>query len=140
MFNIVYWTPTRTFKANDFDVSTLLSIIRNGKVLDQQDEPTDGWGKPKVKAANMRKGDDIERIRLIRNSLCHNPLAAMDESDFNTFIIEMKNIAHRWYIETGNLIPDIEKIVGIALSGSEINEILQKFVDETKHEFVSWYF
>ena len=118
----------------DFDVSTLLSIIRNCKVLNKRDEPTEVWGRLEIKPQNKRKGDDIERIRLMRNSLCHNHIAAMNESNFNTFVTDMKDIAQRLYTESMDLIPDIEKIEERSLSGKEINDILHKFVEETKRD------
>ena len=124
----------REVNERDFDVSTLIAIIRNGRVLDQQDEPTKGWGKHEVHAQNVRKGDDIERIRLIRNSLCHSTTAAMTEGDFEKLVADMTDIVHRWYKETGNLLANLEDIVGKSLSGDEIDDILLQFVEETKHD------
>ena len=125
----------RDFQDTDFDISTLLSIIRIGKVLGESEKPTDGWGKPKVKHHNINKGDDIERIRLMRNSLCHNPVAAMDDTTFQQFKQDIMNIAHRWYRETGNLLRGIEQIADRSLSGPEINNIMRKFIQDTKHGF-----
>lgn len=63
----------------DFDTSLLYTLLRNTVKITP---PTSGWNK-EPNPADISKGDDVERIRFARNSLCHGK-TSMDQSTFNS--------------------------------------------------------
>ena len=92
--------------------------------------PTQGWGM-EPKAHDMRVGDDVERMKLLRNKLCHNSSAAMTESDFNIFTRQAKDILHRHCYMTGmTLLSDVDSVVNASLSVAQVNKIREQLIAE----------
>ena len=95
--------------------------------------PSKGWGAEVIDATDMRLGDDIERIRILRNKLCHTPMAVMTQTDFTSVVKEMKDIMHRWSNETGmSFVSDIDKVVNNTFTITELNKIVNNFITETQ--------
>ena len=71
---------TRDYK--DFDITLLYTLLRN--FCQNIAPPSQGWGGSTMPSSNeVTVGDDIERIRLIRNKLfAHIPEAAISETEF----------------------------------------------------------
>ena len=122
----------RNITEDDFDTSMLYFMLRNGHILDVNENPTRGWGnEPGV--YDMSVGDDIERVKLLRNKLCHSSSAAMTERDFNSFIKDAKDILHRHSNETGMaLVSDVDEVVNTSLTVAKVNEIREQLIAEIK--------
>lgn len=78
-----------------FDVTLLYTLIRN---LCPKLKPTSGWGV-KPNSTNTKIGDDIERLRLIRNNtVAHASSAEISDNEFNNLWNDMQSVVQR--IET----------------------------------------
>ena len=120
----------RNLTEGDFDTSMLYFMMRHGQILDSGEIPSKGWGK-KPDPDALRLGDDIERIRLLRNKLYDSHSAAMTEGDFNFFTKEAKDILHRWSNKTGMaLLSDVDVVVNTSLTVAKINQIRENFSTE----------
>lgn len=76
---------------NKFDVTLLYTLIRN---LCPSVKPTQGWGvEPKAKDTKI--GDDIERLRLFRNSYAHGSSAEISDTEFDDIWKNVKSIIQR---------------------------------------------
>lgn len=76
---------------NKFDVTLLYTLIRN---LCPSVKPTQGWGvEPKAKDTKI--GDDIERLRLFRNSYAHGTSAEISDTEFDDIWKNVKSIIQR---------------------------------------------
>lgn len=77
---------------NKFDISLLYKLMR---YLCPQLQPTENWGKTPSKSA-VGVGDDIERIRILRNiNLGHRTSAKIKNSKFNRLWGHAKRIIQR---------------------------------------------
>ena len=125
--------PGRKITEDDFDLSMVYNIFRKGNILDSETEfPTKNWGREPIDARAMRLGDDIERLRILRNKLCHSPIASMNQTDFDLLVTDVKFILRRWSNDTGMGFPDVERVVDNRLSISEINKIMDTFISDMK--------
>ena len=79
----------------DFDITLLYTLLRN--VCQNITPPSQGWGvynMPSPKEVTV--GDDIERIRLIRNKLFgHISEAAVSKTDFQEYWSTISDICSR---------------------------------------------
>lgn len=76
---------------SDFDVTLLYKLIRN---LCPGLKPTQGWGsKPNVNDTKI--GDDIERIRVLRNESGHLKSPLISDSEFQRCWTELKIVIER---------------------------------------------
>ncbi|XP_056008217.1 uncharacterized protein LOC125665478 isoform X3 [Ostrea edulis] len=68
---------------DDFDITLLYTLLRN--ICSKIPHPTKGWGGSTLPAAgDQTVGDDIERIRLIRNSVYgHSNSASISQAEFD---------------------------------------------------------
>ena len=70
---------------DELDITVLYDIFRN---VIKTPVPTKGWGKtPCINDINT--GDDIERIRIHRNTVCHSNTPKMTTEDFNNAALEL---------------------------------------------------
>ncbi|XP_062619258.1 uncharacterized protein LOC134280824 [Saccostrea cucullata] len=86
----------------NFDISLTYTLIRN--ICSKIPKPTKGkWGENNMPAAGeVTVGDDIERIRIIRNSLtAHVSSASTSQTEFNDTWSMMSDICQRLEIFTG---------------------------------------
>ena len=75
--------------STDFDFTLLYKLIRN--LLTDSDAPTCGWGN-QPSSGHIKKTDDIERIRLIRNFLAHNSKFEIYDKDFSTHWTDLSQV------------------------------------------------
>lgn len=78
---------------NDFDVTLLYGLIRNlcGISL----TPTKGWGGKVPDSSHTRIGDDIERLRLMRNTFAHVNSAGIPDAEFQALWNDFKSVIQR---------------------------------------------
>ena len=79
----------------DFDITLLYTLLRN--VCQNIPSPSQNWGVSDMPSPNeFTVGDDIERIRLIRNKLFgHIPEAAISETEFKDYWSIISDICTR---------------------------------------------
>jgi hypothetical protein len=75
--------------STDFDFTLLYTLIRN--LLANIDAPSCGWGN-QPSPGHIKKTDDIERIRLIRNFLSHNSKFEICDKDFSTHWTDLSQV------------------------------------------------
>jgi hypothetical protein len=74
------------------DITLLYSLLRNFTDIS---EPSNGWGD-EPKAGFIRLGDDVERIRCIRNNYIHNScLNQLSPENFEDIVRNMTGICDR---------------------------------------------
>lgn len=89
---ICYPSKTTLTDYNDFDVTLLYKLIRN---LCPGLKPTQGWGnKPNVSDSTI--GDDIERIRIVRNEIVHSKSPRISDGEFQSHWSELKLVIGRF--------------------------------------------
>ncbi|XP_062573624.1 uncharacterized protein LOC134235507 [Saccostrea cucullata] len=83
-----------------FDITLLYTLIRN--LCKNIQAPSNGWGTSQMPTINeITVGDDIERIRMIRNEVtAHMASAEVSDSKFQKYWQEISNICER----QGNLL------------------------------------
>ena len=92
--DVVMNAKTRGYK--DFDIGLLYTLLRN--VCRNTPLPSPGtWGVSNIPSPNeVTVGDDIERIRLLRNKLIgHIPKAAISEIEFKEYLLIISGICTR---------------------------------------------
>lgn len=88
---ICYFPPPVLPDYSKFDVTLLYTLIRN---LCPSLKPTQDWGiEPQAKDTKI--GDDIERLRLLRNSYAHGSSAEISDTDFDDIWKNVKPIIRR---------------------------------------------
>ncbi|XP_052708658.1 uncharacterized protein LOC128183596 [Crassostrea angulata] len=95
--NICFIPPPGQPDYNDFDVTLLYTLIRNlcSVSLNLASlNPTRGWGKV-PSSSHMRLGDDIERLRLMRNVFAHANSAGIPDAKFQVHWNELKSVIQR---------------------------------------------
>lgn len=77
---------------NKFDVTLLYTLIRN---LCTSLTPTQGWGGKGPDSSHTQIGDDIERLRLMRNTFAHANSAGIPDAEFQALWINLKSVIQR---------------------------------------------
>ncbi|VDH92688.1 Hypothetical predicted protein [Mytilus galloprovincialis] len=90
------WNIIRTVRTNqydEFDVPLMYKIIRN---LNLVPRPTQGWDNqiPPL-ATEITEGDDIERIRRVRNEIVHRGNTNVQDSELTNYFSIFKDLASR---------------------------------------------
>ena len=70
---------------DELDITVLYDIFRN---IMKGPVPKKGWGKRPC-ITDINTGDDIERIRTFRNTICHSYTPKMTTEDFNNAALEL---------------------------------------------------
>ncbi|VDI38292.1 Hypothetical predicted protein [Mytilus galloprovincialis] len=90
------WNIIRTVRTNqydEFDVPLMYKIIRN---LNLVPRPTQGWdNQTPPLATEMTVGDDIERIRRIRNEVVHRGNTNVQDPELAKYFSVFKDLASR---------------------------------------------
>ncbi|XP_062602236.1 probable serine/threonine-protein kinase pats1 [Saccostrea cucullata] len=110
----------------EFDISFTYKIIRN--ICLTIPKPTKGkWGEEPT-AAEVTVGDDIERIRLIRNRLAaHVSSASTPQKEFNDTWLMMSDICQRLEAFTGKIyLAELNNIKILTLKREDEESIIQK--------------
>ncbi|XP_062586997.1 uncharacterized protein LOC134248599 [Saccostrea cucullata] len=119
----------------NFDFSLTYTLIRN--ICKMIPKPTKGkWGVQPA-AGEVTVGDDIERIRLIRNSLtAHVSSASISQTEFDDTWTAMSDICQRLETFTGkkylDKLNDIKKLI---LKKEDEEDIIKKEI-ERQHEMM----
>ena len=80
---------------SDCDVTLVYSLIRSCEPASSALRPTSGWGKP-VHTVDISLGDDIERIRIIRNEVYgHIATTTLSDNINNQYMTELQDICRR---------------------------------------------
>ena len=141
-------STAKTKSYNDFDITLLYKLLRN--VCPNISSPTIKWVLSKMPSQNeITVGDDIERIRLIRNNVQgHITEAAIPETEFQEYwstisdiCTRMQTLLNKDYVrrlkkaeectidlETENNYMD--KIKQLAKEEEDMKEILLKILEE----------
>lgn len=89
---ICFISPPGLPNYKKFDVTLLYTLIRN---LCSSLKPTQGWGK-EPKPTDTQIGDDIERLRLLRNSsFAHAKSTRMSDVEFGVLWKNLKSVLLR---------------------------------------------
>ncbi|CAG2225763.1 unnamed protein product [Mytilus edulis] len=90
-WNII--STVRTNQYDEFDVPLMYKIIRN---LNLVPSPTQGWDSPTPPlSTEITEGDDIERIRRIRNELVHRGNTNVQDPELANYFSVFKDLASR---------------------------------------------
>ena len=76
----------------DLDISAMYSMFRSTL---SYPAPANGWGK-EPGANDISISDDIERIRLSRNKICHANSSEMTTEDFNESVLDLIEVRFIW--------------------------------------------
>ncbi|CAG2198591.1 BTBD15 [Mytilus edulis] len=90
------WNIIKTVRENsyrDCDVPLMYKIIRNLNIVPN---PTQGWdNNTPPSASEITIGDDVERIRRIRNEIVHRGNTNVQDSELANYFSTFKRIANR---------------------------------------------
>ncbi|XP_061190973.1 uncharacterized protein LOC133199113 [Saccostrea echinata] len=121
-----------------FDISLTYTLIRN--ICSTIPKPTKGtWGGNSMPAAGETTvGDDIERIRLIRNNLtAHVSSASTPQTEFDDTWSMMSDICKRLETFTGKkYLDNLNYIQKLTLKEEDEDAIIEKVKIESQHEMV----
>jgi hypothetical protein len=123
---------------SELDISILYSLIRN--ICTSIPPPTNGWGEdPDVHDVTI--GDDIERIRTMRNELYgHASVAQMSDADFQTHFNNITDIGKRMdkYFSSINKTTSYEKKLKVietkVLDDGTVQQYIKKIKDMEERE------
>ncbi|XP_061194055.1 uncharacterized protein LOC133202278 [Saccostrea echinata] len=118
------------------DISLTYTLIRN--ICKKIPKPTKGkWGEDPA-AGEVTVGDDIERIRSIRNSLtAHVSSASTPQTEFDDTWSTMSDICQRLETFTGKkYLDNLNDIQKLALRKEDEDVIIEKVKMESQHEMV----
>ena len=80
---------------SECDITLVYSLLRNLVPTSTSIRPTAGWGK-QVSAGDTALGDDVERIRVIRNEMYgHLSTTTLSDSTYNNFMQMLHDICNR---------------------------------------------
>ena len=112
-----------------FDVTLFYTLIRN-LILPSVIAPSNGWGKRPTSASQTTTGDDVERMRDIRNNVYgHASSTGISDPDFCGYWKTIQDICSRMDTQYGvstftNKLKDIEKVDFVPKGVSEYIDIV----------------
>ncbi|XP_062578842.1 uncharacterized protein LOC134240779 [Saccostrea cucullata] len=122
----------------NFDISLIYMLIRN--VCSKIPKPTKGkWGGNSLPSVGeIRVGDDVERIRIIRNSLtAHVSSASTPQTEFDATWSVMSDICQRLETFTGKkYLDDLNSIQKLNLKEEDEDAIIEKVKMESQYEMM----
>ena len=81
---------------SECDITLTYAVLRNCTKTKKALRPTKNWGIVPVQPGDTNLGDDLERIRTIRNAIYgHVASTDMPDSDYNDYMNELKDICSR---------------------------------------------
>ncbi|XP_056005808.1 uncharacterized protein LOC125658370 [Ostrea edulis] len=119
--DILYPVAGGPVTSADFDTSLLYTLLRNTVKITP---PTSGWNN-EPSPSEISQGDDVERIRFARNSLCHGK-TFMDQSTFNSKWTCLSQAIVR--LSSGSLNGDVASLATRKFDKSEKQVILDDFL------------
>lgn len=133
--NIIQNLELRGF--DDFDISLMYKIARHknfGMIVPEK--PTRGWQSNPIESENT-PGDNIQRIKICRNELCHNPNTAVSENEFEKMFKRYIDIGRRaigHFKENDQIIRRIESYMTCSLD-SEMEEKYKQQIETLTSKF-----
>ena len=93
---LIHEASTSSDRYMKFDITLLYTLLRN--LCTGITKPTNGWGKDTMPQNHeMTIGDDIERIRLVKNNLqSHIATTDIDDSDFEDLWKVLRDLCSRF--------------------------------------------
>ena len=131
-----------TMGYNDFDVTLCYTLIRN-LVLPSVTAPSNGWGKFPTSYSQATTGDDIERIRDLRNTVYgHASSTGISDPDFRGYWKTIQDICSRMDSQYSvtiftDKLKEIEKIDFVPKAVADIVDTLLKKDDYLEKELES---
>lgn len=120
----------RTEGFTKMDSSLLYKLIRHFELVEK---PSSGWDN-KPKAGAIKQGDDVQRLRSLRNSIFHTSEATMTEQEHESFFSVFLQCADRLdrYLKRPQMIftEEIKKVK--SLDDSILQPYNKKFEDTEK--------
>ncbi|XP_062579024.1 uncharacterized protein LOC134240926 [Saccostrea cucullata] len=132
-FNAEQWKRIKNATISgysEFDITLSYTLIRN--VCIKVTKPTNGWGVHTLpNTSETTTGDDVERIRIIRNEIFgHNNCAAISESEFTKYWKIISDLCKRMESTTGiNFSQKLQSLQNCILD-KELYEKYQKALEE----------
>ena len=81
---------------SECDITLTYAALRNCAITKMAVRPTKNWGKVPVQPGDINLGDDLERIRTIRNAIYgHVASTDMSDSDYTNYMNELQGICSR---------------------------------------------
>ena len=81
---------------SECDITLTYTVLRNCTKTKIALRPTKNWGNVPVQPGDINLGDDLERIRTIRNAIYgHVASTDMSDSDYKRYIYDLKYICSR---------------------------------------------
>ncbi|KAK3098466.1 hypothetical protein FSP39_019744 [Pinctada imbricata] len=77
-----------------FDITLCYKLLRNLCMKILAITPSNGWGKD-PQNIQTAWGDDVERIRSLRNTIAHHDSQSLTKGEYKTIWDELKDIANR---------------------------------------------
>ncbi|XP_062575505.1 uncharacterized protein LOC134237418 [Saccostrea cucullata] len=117
-----------------FDITLLYTLIRNFSTITK---PTRGWGLKALPApGEITEGDDVERIRLIRNNVFgHVNSASTSQPVFDDCWSIISDICTRLESYTGkSYLNDLSYIKNLSLEENKREAIIDQIKVECKHD------
>lgn len=88
----VMLTTIRASDYKEFDIGLIYKIIRFFKFIQA---PSRGWGYAPT-TGDINIADDVERVRITRNSFMHKPNPVLSEQEMNSAFIDFLDIGNRF--------------------------------------------
>lgn len=89
----------RTGRSFDLlDITLMYKLMRELSLIHT---PSKGWGQH-PNSSDLTIADDIERIRIFRNTFVHRTGIKMDQNTFEKYFLQFRNIGHRIDVYLGN--------------------------------------
>lgn len=104
-YNYIYFLLHFTFievkeknSSKEMDITLLYTLLKYFK----KQSPKNGWGNfPDNKAIDQ--ADDIERIHLYRNYICHTDASEMETGLFNKSVLDLTEVIYDYVWFVGNV-------------------------------------
>lgn len=112
---------TTPSSSKDLDVTTIYAMIRNTTEIPG---PSKGWGRAPGEN-DTQIADDIERVRLYQNKICHANSSEMTTVDFNESVLDLIGAIRRLSGNNKKMIKQICNILNMVLcKGKEFDNMM----------------
>lgn len=133
---IVQVKNAKTMGYKEFDITLLYALLRN--YCPNIKKPTHGWGVQSMpKQGEITEGDDIERIRIIKNEqLSHKQILAVTEAKFEELWNIISDICSRMQDRLPNTqyVKRLEEAKNRTIDSEMENTIMEKFEELAEEE------
>lgn len=113
----------------------MYAIIRNS--TRNLTKPKHGWGNSPSES-DINTADDIERIRIGRNRICHENALNMETSEFNESVLDLIWAIRRLSMDDVKLMGDVCDVMNKVFTKGEIMEGMIEQLKEFQKEVQNW--